>query len=311
MLDTLHGKAYNEVINWRLMMIKSMTGFGRAMVDDGKRSFLVEMRGVNHRYLDMNIRMPKSLMPVEDRVRKVISGYLSRGKVDVFITYRNYAKEDTVVKSNQYLAKGYVDILKNLRDEFMLADDISVSLVSRFPDVVFTEEKEENIEEIWTLMAEAVDEAARKMLEMKEVEGASLKNDMLVKADEIRKIVEKIKEKDKEVIPLYKERLENRIAELLETVPVDESRLALEIALYTDKASIDEEITRLLSHMDQMEKFLDESVPVGRKLDFLAQEMNREANTMASKSVDIEITNHVLLIKNEIEKIREQMQNIE
>jgi len=216
-----------------------------------------------------------------------------------------------VVKSNQYLAKGYVDILKNLRDEFMLADDISVSLVSRFPDVVFTEEKEENIEEIWTLMAEAVDEAARKMLEMKEVEGASLKNDMLVKADEIRKIVEKIKEKDKEVIPLYKERLENRIAELLETVPVDESRLALEIALYTDKASIDEEITRLLSHMDQMEKFLDESVPVGRKLDFLAQEMNREANTMASKSVDIEITNHVLLIKNEIEKIREQMQNIE
>jgi uncharacterized protein (TIGR00255 family) len=293
------------------MMIKSMTGFGRAMVDDGKRSFLVEMRGVNHRYLDMNIRMPKSLMPVEDRVRKVISRYLSRGKVDVFITYRNYAKEDTVVKSNQYLAKGYVDILKNLRDEFMLADDISVSLVSRFPDVVFTEEKEENIEEIWTLMAEAVDEAARKMLEMKEVEGASLKNDMLVKADEIRKIVEKIKEKDKEVIPLYKERLENRIAELLETVPVDESRLALEIALYTDKASIDEEITRLLSHMDQMEKFLDESVPVGRKLDFLAQEMNREANTMASKSVDIEITNHVLLIKNEIEKIREQMQNIE
>ncbi|MFH5836361.1 YicC/YloC family endoribonuclease [Proteiniclasticum sp. C24MP] len=292
-------------------MIKSMTGFGRAMVDDGKRSFLVEMRGVNHRYLDMNIRMPKSLMPVEDRVRKVISGYLSRGKVDVFITYRNYTKEDTVVKSNQYLAKGYVDILKNLRDEFTLADDISVSLISRFPDVVFTEEKEENMEEIWTLMAEAVEEAARKMLEMKEVEGASLKNDMLVKADEVRKIVEVIKEKDKEVIPLYKERLENRIKELLETVPVDESRLALEIALYTDKASIDEEITRLLSHMDQMKSFLDETVPVGRKLDFLAQEMNREANTMASKSVDIEITNNVLLIKNEIEKIREQMQNIE
>lgn len=292
-------------------MIKSMTGFGRAMVDDGKRSFLVEMRGVNHRYLDMNIRMPKSLMPVEDRVRKVIAGYLSRGKVDVFITYRNYAKEDTVVKSNQYLAKGYVDILKNLRDEFLLADDISVSLVSRFPDVVFTEEKEENMDEIWTLMAEAVEEAAKKLLEMKKVEGASLKVDMLGKADEIRKIVEAIKFKDKEVIPLYKERLENRIGELLETVPVDESRLALEIALYTDKASIDEEITRLLSHMDQMEKFLDETVPVGRKLDFLAQEMNREANTMASKSVDIEITNHVLLIKNEIEKIREQMQNIE
>ncbi len=292
-------------------MIKSMTGFGRAMVDDGKRSFLVEMRGVNHRYLDMNIRMPKSLMPVEDRVRKVISKYLSRGKVDVFITYKNYAKEDTVVKSNEYLAKGYVDMLKNLRDEFQLKDDISVSLISRFPDVVFTEEKEENIEEIWNLMSEAVEEASKKMLEMKEVEGQSLKQDMLNKSEEIKKIVEKIKEKDKEVVPLYKERLENRIKELLETIPVDESRLALEIAMYTDKASIDEEITRLHSHMEQMEKFLNEVVPVGRKLDFLAQEMNREANTMASKSVDIEITNHVLLIKNEIEKIREQMQNIE
>lgn len=292
-------------------MIKSMTGFGRAMVDDGKRSFLVEIRGVNHRYLDMNIRMPKSLMPVEDRIRKLISGYISRGKVDVFITYKNYGKEDTVVQSNRYLAKGYVDILKSLRDEFMLADDISVSLVSRFPDVVFTEEKEENIEEIWSLMAEAVEEASKKMLVMKEVEGQSLKKDMLVKSEEIRKIVDQIKVKDKEVIPLYKERLENRIKELLDSVPVDENRLALEIAMYTDKASIDEEVTRLLSHMDQMEKFLSEVEPVGRKLDFLAQEMNREANTMASKSVDIEITNNVLLIKNEIEKIREQMQNIE
>jgi len=293
------------------MMIRSMTGFGRAMVDDGKRSFLVEIRGVNHRYLDMNIRMPKSLMPVEDRIRKLISGYISRGKVDVFITYKNYGKEDTVVQSNKYLAKGYVDILKSLRDEFLLVDDISVSLVSRFPDVVFTEEKEENIDEIWSLMAEAVEEASKNMLVMKEVEGLSLKKDMLVKSDEIRKIVDQIKVKDKEVIPLYKERLENRIKELLDSVPVDENRLALEIALYTDKASIDEEVTRLCSHMDQMEKFLSEVDPVGRKLDFLAQEMNREANTMASKSVDIEITNNVLLIKNEIEKIREQMQNIE
>lgn len=292
-------------------MIKSMTGFGRAMVDDGKRSFLVEIRGVNHRYLDMNIRMPKSLMPVEDRVRKLISGFISRGKVDVFITYKNYGKEDTVVQSNHTLAKGYVDILKSLRDEFMLADDISVSLVSRFPDVVFTEEKEENIEEIWSLMAEAVEEASKNMLVMKEVEGQSMKNDMLVKSEEIRKIVDQIKVKDKEVIPLYKERLENRIKELLDSIPVDENRLALEIAMYTDKASIDEEVTRLLSHMDQMEKFLSEVEPVGRKLDFLAQEMNREANTMASKSVDIGITNNVLLIKNEIEKIREQMQNIE
>lgn len=292
-------------------MIKSMTGFGRAMFDDEKRSFLVEMRAVNHRYLDMNIRMPKSLMPLEDRVRKLISRYISRGKIDVFITYRNYAREDTAVRSNHNLAKGYMDILRSLGEEFSLKDDISVSLLARFPDVVFTEEKEENIDEIWSLLEKAVEGASIKLLEMKTVEGESLKTDMLSKAAEIARMVEIVREKDRKVIPLYKERLEKRIGELLDTVPVDESRLALEIALYTDKSSIDEEITRLLSHMEQLEKFLDEKEPVGRKLDFLAQEMNREANTMASKSVDIEITNIVLLIKNEIEKIREQMQNIE
>lgn len=292
-------------------MIKSMTGFGRAMVDDEKRSFLVEMRGVNHRYLDLNIRMPKSLMPLEDRVRKLISRYIFRGKIDIFITYRNHAKEDTVIRVNENLARGYVDILKGLKDEFSLLDDLSVSLVSRFPDVVFTEEKEENIEDIWNLLEQAVDEASRKMLEMKIIEGEALKTDMLSKSREIISMVERIKEKDKKVIPQYKERLENRIKELLETIPVDESRLALEIAMYTDKSSIDEEVTRLLSHMEQLEQFLEEKEAVGRKLDFLAQEMNREANTMASKSVDIEITSIVLLIKNEIEKIREQMQNIE
>ena len=204
-----------------------------------------------------------------------------------------------------------MDALNSIKDSFSLKDDISVSLVSRFPDVIFTEEKEENIEEIWALLEEAVREASLKMLEMKKAEGTSLKNDMLQKKEGIIALVDKIRERDKLVIPLYKERLEKRIEELLEKVPVDESRLALEVAMYTDKASIDEELTRLSSHMEQLENFLKEEEPVGRKLDFLAQEMNREANTMASKSVDIEITNVVLSIKNEIEKIREQMQNIE
>lgn len=292
-------------------MIKSMTGFGRGMAEDEKRSFLVEMRGVNHRYLDFSIRMPKSLMSLEDRVRKEISKVISRGKLDVFITYRNYAKEDLAVQTNLHLAKGYVDALNSIKDSFSLKDDISVSLVSRFLDVIFTEEKEENIEEIWSLLEDAVREASLKMLEMKKVEGTSLKNDMLQKKEGIIALVDRIRERDKLVIPLYKDRLENRIEELLEKVPVDESRLALEVAMYTDKASIDEELTRLSSHMEQLENFLKEEEPVGRKLDFLAQEMNREANTMASKSVDIEITNLVLSIKNEIEKIREQMQNIE
>ena len=292
-------------------MIKSMTGFGRAMVDDEKRSFLVEIRGVNHRYFDINIRMPKSLLPMEDKVRKLISSYISRGKIDVFITYRNYAREDTVVKYNKNLAKGYVDIMNELKDDFSLINDLSVSLISKFPDVIFTEEKEENADEIWALLSQAVKEASGSITQMRETEGEALRVDMLLKAEEILKKIEIVKERDKVVIPLYKERLETRITELLDTVPVDENRLALEIAMYTDKSSIDEEITRLSSHMEQFEQFLKEKEPVGRKLDFLAQEMNREANTMASKSVDILITNIVLEIKNDIEKIREQMQNIE
>lgn len=292
-------------------MIKSMTGFGRATADDEKRSFIVEIRGVNNRYFDINIRMPKSLLPLEDKVRRLIATYISRGKIDVFITYRNYAREDTVVKYNRNLARGYVEILNELKDDFSLVNDISVSMLSRFTDIIYTEEKEENIEEIWVLLRKAIEEAASSINHMRETEGEALKTDMQQKAGEILAKVAAIRERDKEVIPLYKERLETRIKELMDAVPIDENRLALEIAMYTDKSSIDEEITRLTSHMEQFEMFLSEHEPVGRKLDFLAQEMNREANTMASKSVDILITNTVLEIKNEIEKIREQMQNIE
>jgi len=292
-------------------MIKSMTGFGRAMADDEKRSFIVEIRGVNNRYFDINIRMPKSLFPLEDKVRRLIATYISRGKVDVFITYRNYAREDTVVKYNKNIAKGYVEILNELKDDFSLVNDLSVSMLSRFPDIIYTEEKEENIDELWMLMGKAIEEAASSINHMRETEGEALQTDMLQKAGEILAKIGTIRERDKEVIPLYKERLEARIKELMDAVPVDENRLALEIAMYTDKSSIDEEITRLSSHMEQFEMFLSENEPVGRKLDFLAQEMNREANTMASKSVDLLITNTVLEIKNEIEKIREQMQNIE
>ncbi|HBT18657.1 MAG TPA: YicC family protein [Clostridiaceae bacterium] len=292
-------------------MVKSMTGFGRALVEDDKRSFLVEIRGVNHRYLDLNIRMPKSLMPLEDRIRKVIAKKMQRGKMDVFVTYKNIAKEEVEVLANETLAKGYVEALRGLKKGFSLEGEVSISLLAKFPDVLYVEEKEERLEELWTLLVQAVEGASSQMLAMKTAEGAALKEDLLRKKEEILSLVEQVKEKDKFVIPLYKARLEKRITELLDKIPVDEQRLALEIAMYTDKASIDEEITRLTSHMEQLEKFLEEEEPVGRKLDFLAQEMNREANTMASKSVDLDITNLVLSIKNEVEKIREQMQNIE
>lgn len=292
-------------------MIKSMTGFGRALADDGKRSVIVELKGVNHRYFDVNIRMPKSLFPMEDRIRKTLQEYITRGKLDMFITYRNHIKDDLEVKYNESLAGRYASVLKKMRDELGLVDDVSVSLISKFPDVVYTEETEENLDEIWILLEKAVRDASAIMQDMRQKEGELLKRDMLQKADSILDKLEIIKSREITVMPAYREKLFERLKGIMDQIPVDENRLALEVAMYSDRASIDEEITRLSSHMEQFRSFLAEEEPVGRKLDFLAQEMNREANTMASKSVDITITNTVLEIKNDIEKIREQMQNIE
>lgn len=292
-------------------MIRSMTGFGRAQADDGKRSIQVEIKAVNHRYLDMNIRMPKSLMALEERIRKRVSQQLLRGKTDIFITYRSHDVEQTAVGYRKDLATSYVEVLRGLQEDFGLVDDVSVGLVARMPDVVYAEEREENVEEVWVLLEKALEEALTILQEMRTQEGASLRGDLLGKSREIQEKVHSIATKDKDVVPLYKARLMERLQTLLDNVPVDEQRIAMEIAIYTDKAGIDEEITRLRSHMRQFEAFLDQEEAVGRKLDFLAQEMNREANTMASKSVDITITNLVLEIKNDIEKIREQIQNIE
>jgi uncharacterized protein (TIGR00255 family) len=271
----------------------------------------VELKGVNHRYFDVNIRMPKSLFPLEDRMRKTLQEYITRGKLDMFITYRNHIKDDLEVKYNESLAGRYASILKKMRDELGLVDDVSVSLISKFPDVVYTEETEENLDEIWILLERAVRDSATIMQDMRQKEGELLKRDMLQKADSILEKLEVIKVREVSVMPAYREKLFERLKGIMDQIPVDENRVALEVALYTDRASIDEEITRLSSHMEQFRSFLSEEEPVGRKLDFLAQEMNREANTMASKSVDITITNTVLEIKNDIEKIREQMQNIE
>lgn len=292
-------------------MIRSMTGFGRAQADDGKRSIQVEIKGVNHRYLDMNIRMPKSLMALEERIRKRVAQQLMRGKTDIFITYRNHDVEQTAVRYRKDLATSYVEVLRGLQEDFGLVDDISVGLVARMPDVVYAEEREENVEEVGALLEKALAEALTIMQDMRTQEGASLRGDLLAKSREVQEKVRLIAAKDKDVVPQYKTRLLERLQVLLDSVPVDEQRIAMEIAIFTDKAGIDEEITRLLSHMRQFEAFLDQEEAVGRKLDFLAQEMNREANTMASKSVDIAITNIVLEIKNDIEKIREQIQNIE
>lgn len=293
-------------------MIKSMTSFGRAQSEEGKDlCFSIEMKSVNHRYLDINIRMPKTMLSLEEKIRNIISKRLNRGKVDVFINYKNYSNISGKAVLNLELAKGYYNCLKEIEHNLNVIDDISVTKIARFPDVITIEEREENLEEIFSEIAPLVESALNLMEEMRLREGAKLKDDILVKLELIEGYVKKIGSLADVVPKNYKKKLEERLSELLSGVDIDESRIALEVAIFSDKAAVDEEITRLKSHLSQIRNtlFLDE--PVGRKLDFIIQEMNREANTIASKSSDINMTNIVIEIKNILEKIREQIQNIE
>ncbi|WP_040211627.1 YicC/YloC family endoribonuclease [Clostridium polynesiense] len=294
-------------------MINSMTGFGRASTDNdsSNKIFMVEIRSVNHRFLDLNVKMPKSLFSLEDKIRKLISENISRGKVDVFISYKNYNKSDVVAKLNQNLADSYVSCLQELQNKYDIKNDISISLVARFPDIIYTEEKEENIDDIWEDIKDSISSALNMLLDMRRREGEKLKNDLTEKCRLIKVDVENIEKLSDRVVRAYKTKLTERLSELLDSVPIDENRLSLELAIFADKSSIDEEITRLYSHISQFLNTLDDTEPIGRKLDFLVQEMNREANTIASKSSDLDITNFALNIKNNIEKIREQIQNIE
>jgi len=290
-----------------------MTGFGRCGYEvEGKISFNVEIKGVNHRYLDINIRMPRMMNSLEDRIRKLISENISRGKIDLYITYNNYEKLGLSAQLNHTLADSYVKCLTEIKNRYpQVRDDISVSLIARFPDVIYVQEDEEDVDSLWEMLKNPLLEAIRALKEMRRIEGNKLKEDIISKCNQIMNEVNLIEEKADTVVPTYRAKLMDRLKELLENVEIDENRLNLELAIYADKCSIDEEITRLKSHIEQMKVALDSDEPVGRKLDFLVQEMNRETNTIASKSNDIDITNSALNIKNIIEKIREQIQNIE
>ena len=293
-------------------MVKSMTSFGRSRSEEGlERIFSIEMKSVNHRYLDMNIRMPKSMFPLEERIRKIISGRLNRGKVDVYINIKNFHKGDSVAELNESLAKSYFECLQKLSDELGIVNDITTTKIARFPDVISIVEKEENIEEIFNEIKSLIESSLDKMVDMRIREGEKLKEDILDKLLVIENFVDSI-EKIADLIPIeYKSRLEERIKELTSGVEIDKNRIAVEIAIFADKATVDEEIIRLRSHIEQMRNTLELDEPIGRKLDFIVQEMNREANTIASKSNDMKMTNIVIDIKNLIEKIREQVQNIE
>lgn len=293
-------------------MVKSMTSFGRASNEEGsKYLFSVEMKSVNSRYLDINVRLPKNLMTLEEEIRKLINEKLYRGKVDLFINQKNYSSGDGIAKVNLKLAESYYKCLVEISEKFNIKNDISATQIARFSDVITIVEEEESIEEIFEILKPLINDSLSKMDVMRIAEGEKLKEDILLKLYKIEEIVNNIEE-IADLIPIaYKKKLETRIKDILDNVEVDEYRLAQEIAIISDKASVDEEITRLRSHLNQMRLTLEEGGPIGRKLDFIIQEMNREANTIASKSNEVKMTNNVINIKNIIEKIREQVQNIE
>lgn len=293
-------------------MIKSMTGFGRGTCTDSTRTFIIEMKSVNHRFQETSIRLPRTLISFEDKIRSIIAEHIKRGKVDVYISQKDYNKESTEAVLNINLAKSYLNCLKTINEEFGLRGDITVSTLSKLPEVITLEQKEENLDEIWIVIESALRDALDKLLIMRYSEGEKLKKDLILKLDNIKNLVNNINERAPFVVKEYKERLSSRLEELLDDKQkYDEGRVAMEIAIFADKASIDEEITRLNSHIEQIKSTLNLEESIGRKLDFIIQEMNREANTIASKANDLKILNYTLEVKSEIEKIREQVQNIE
>lgn len=291
-------------------MIKSMTGFGRGNYEIDGRKYTVEIKSVNHKYSDITVKLPRVLSFLEDSVRKQIASNISRGKVDVFITFEDFSEKVTNIRFNKSLAKEYVKQLKELAEETGLDYSINVLDISKFPDILKLEDSE-NEELVSNELKIAVQSAIYSFVEMRAQEGNKLVEDMKNRIKGIEKIVEEISNFSSTLVPEYIEKLDARIKEYLKTDVVDEARLAQEIVIYSDKCSIEEELTRLRSHISQFNNLLKGASPIGKKLDFLVQEMNREVNTIGSKANSLDITNRVIEIKTEIENIREQVQNIE
>ena len=292
-------------------MIKSMTGFGRFESSSGSKKLTVEMKSVNHRYLDMNIRMPKVFNLFDGAIRNEIKKYASRGKVDIFISYEDLSENNSSLKYNEELAKEYLSYFKRIEESFGLNNDVSVLSLSRCPEVLTMEEQETDEEELWKVVSEAINGACEKFSQSRIVEGEHLREDLISKLDEMLKIVDFISVRSPKVFEEYRNNIRAQVAELLGNTQIDESRIATEVVLYADKMCVDEELVRLRSHIEKMKSDLIQGGDIGRKLDFLAQEMNREANTILSKANDLEVTNKGIDLKTEIEKVREQIQNIE
>ena len=293
-------------------MLKSMTGYGRSEIVGVDRKITIEMKSVNHRYCDISIKMPKKLSFFEAGIRNVLKKYIGRGKIDVFITYEDYTENHVCVKYNEDLAKEYLMNLEKMSRDFGIENDIRVSTLSRYPDVFTLEEQTIDENELWTLVEEAVQSAATRFVETRIGEGENLKQDIKHKLDSMLNLVEFIETRSPEIVAEYRNKLMAKVTELLGDTKLEESILVTEVTVFADKICVDEETVRLRSHIMNMKDCLvNDSENVGRKLDFIAQEMNREANTILSKANDLSVTNKAIDLKTEIEKIREQIQNIE
>ena len=292
-------------------MIKSMTGFGRCEVTEGNRKYTVEMKSVNHRYLDVNMKMPKALNFFESTIRNVLKEYMERGKVDLYITYEDFSEERFSLKYNEELAGEYLTHLNAMAEKFGLENDIRVSTLSRYPDVFTMEEIETDEKELWAGLEKAIRGAAEQFVTSRITEGEHLKADLCAKLDTMLSYVDFIEERSPVIMKDYRERLEAKVQELLGDRQIDDGRIATEVTIFADKICVDEETVRLRSHIKGMKAALEAGGSIGRKLDFIAQEMNREANTILSKANDLEISDTGINLKTDIEKVREQIQNIE
>jgi len=292
-------------------MIKSMTGYGRSVYEREGREYLIEIKSVNNRFSDINIKMPRNLNYLEEKIKKEILNSVSRGKIDVYITFNNNSDLGKNIKLNTEIAKKYIQELKKLSQETEIIDNINIMDISRFPDVLNIKVEEEAEEVIEKELIIALSMAIKSFVDMRQNEGGKIKQDLENRINKITEKVEEISNISTGLVEEYIVKLETRIKELLKTDVIDESRLAQEVVIYSDKCSVEEEITRLKSHISQFLSLINENIAIGKKLDFLIQEMNRETNTIGSKANSLGITNLVVDVKTELENIREQVQNIE
>lgn len=288
-----------------------MTGFGRCEIADKERKITVEMKAVNHRYLDVNIKMPKKLNFFESNIRTLLKEYIQRGKVDIFVTYEDYTENNVILKYNQKLAGEYVKYIRQMAEDFSLNNDLQACTLSRYPEVLTMEEQTVDEDALWATLEKAIRGAAEQLVETRIKEGSNLRDDLIQKLDGMLQYVDEIEKRSPEIIAEYRQKLQDKVNELLSDTQIEESRLATEVTIFADKICTDEETVRLKSHILTTKETLSQGGSIGRKLDFIAQEMNREANTILSKANDLTVSDIAINLKTDIEKVREQIQNIE